>query len=167
MLLLGESMDCIWVQFTEKMVVSCICLISTWLTILFLQILLYSVKYNVWCFFRWCMCPNRFVLPTPNANIVSFTLTNVHPYSLPSILFCRIESIGLLEIHGKFGCLQRKQIILVDNDGVKIKFILWGEQVLLANLFRLTPVLELRIPTWLTVQLWLYPCKSFSVWEAC
>lgn len=49
---------------------------------------------------------------------------------------CRIECIGPLEIHGKFGSLQRKQITLVDEDGVKLKFLLWGEQVLLANLFR-------------------------------
>lgn len=49
---------------------------------------------------------------------------------------CRIESIGPLEIQGTFGRLQMKQITLVDNDGVKLNFLLWGEQVLLANLFR-------------------------------
>lgn len=32
--------------------------------------------------------------------------------------------------------MQRKQINLVDDDDVSSKFILWGEQVLLANLFR-------------------------------
>lgn len=48
----------------------------------------------------------------------------------------RIESIGSLEFYGKSGSLQRKQITLVDDDGVKLKFLLWGEQVLLANLFR-------------------------------
>ncbi|KAJ6848450.1 uncharacterized protein M6B38_274375 [Iris pallida] len=46
----------------------------------------------------------------------------------------RIESIGPLEAQGSFGCSQRKQITLVDNDGGKLKFNLWGEQVLLANL---------------------------------
>lgn len=55
---------------------------------------------------------------------------------ISSFLFCRIESIGSLEFQGRFGSLQRKQITLVDNDGVKLKFVLWGEQVLLANLFR-------------------------------
>lgn len=47
--------------------------------------------------------------------------------------YFRIESIETLE---PFGFTQRKQIILVDNEDVKIKFLLWGEQVLLANLFR-------------------------------
>lgn len=49
---------------------------------------------------------------------------------------CRIESIGSLEIQGTYGSLKRKQITLVDSDGVKLKFLLGGEQVLLANLFR-------------------------------
>lgn len=48
----------------------------------------------------------------------------------------RIEHIGPLEVHGKYGNLQRKQITLVDNDGVRSNFFLWGEQVLIANLFR-------------------------------
>lgn len=46
-------------------------------------------------------------------------------------MFCRIESVGFLEIHGS---LQRKDIILIDNDGYKLKFTLWGDQVILANL---------------------------------
>nr|GLL33313.1 uncharacterized protein LOC109169720 [Ipomoea trifida] len=50
-------------------------------------------------------------------------------------LYVRIESIGALEAQGIFGSLQRKQITLVDN-GVRLKFLLWGEHVLLANLFR-------------------------------
>ncbi|OAY62583.1 hypothetical protein ACMD2_01183, partial [Ananas comosus] len=56
-------------------------------------------------------------------------------YSFSSISADNIkhESIETLE---PFGCTQRKQIILVDNEDVKIKFLLWGEQVLLANLFR-------------------------------
>ncbi|XP_058076610.1 uncharacterized protein LOC131225162 [Magnolia sinica] len=61
-------------------------------------------------------------------------------------LYARIESIGLLETHGKFGCLQRKQITLVDNDGIKLKFLLWGEQVLLANLFSVGSMLALDRP---------------------
>lgn len=48
----------------------------------------------------------------------------------------RIEFIGPLEIQEKYGTLQRKQITLLDNDGFKLTFLLWGEQVLLANLFR-------------------------------
>ena len=54
---------------------------------------------------------------------------------------CRIEKIESLE---PFRCTERKQIVLVDNDDVKMNFILWGEQVLLANLFRSIP-LHLRI----------------------
>lgn len=49
---------------------------------------------------------------------------------------CRIESIGPLEIHEMMNGLRMIQIILVDNDGFKLKFLLWGEQVLLANLLR-------------------------------
>ncbi|GAV70858.1 hypothetical protein CFOL_v3_14356 [Cephalotus follicularis] len=58
-------------------------------------------------------------------------------------LYARIESIGLLENQGK---LKRKQITLVDNDGVRLKFILWGEQVLLANLFSVGSTLALDRP---------------------
>ena len=47
----------------------------------------------------------------------------------------RSEWIRALETQ-KDGNLQRKLIILVDNDGVKLKFLLWGEQVMLSNLFR-------------------------------
>ncbi|KAK9287661.1 hypothetical protein L1049_016098 [Liquidambar formosana] len=61
-------------------------------------------------------------------------------------LYSRIESIGPLEIQGKFGSLQRKQITLVDNDGVKLKFLLWGEQVVLANLFSIGSMLALDRP---------------------
>lgn len=55
---------------------------------------------------------------------------------LSLFLLCRIESIGLVEIQGEYGSVQKREITLVDNDGVKLKFVLWGEQVLLANLFR-------------------------------
>ena len=57
-------------------------------------------------------------------------------FSFLLLIMNRIESIGSLEFYGKSGSLQRKQITLVDDDGVKLKFLLWGEQVLLANLFR-------------------------------
>ncbi|XP_020697697.1 uncharacterized protein LOC110110524 isoform X1 [Dendrobium catenatum] len=61
-------------------------------------------------------------------------------------LFARIESIGSLEVKGALGSLQRKQIILIDNDGVKINFLLWGEQVILANLFSIGCMLALDTP---------------------
>ncbi|KAB1213496.1 hypothetical protein CJ030_MR5G003434 [Morella rubra] len=61
-------------------------------------------------------------------------------------LYARIESIGSLEIQGSSGSLQRKQITLVDNDGVKLEFFLWGEQVLLANLFSVGSMLALDRP---------------------
>lgn len=48
----------------------------------------------------------------------------------------RIDKIESSEIQGTFGSLQRKQITLVDGDEVTLKFFLWGEQTLLANLFR-------------------------------
>nr|DAD38277.1 TPA_asm: hypothetical protein HUJ06_008918 [Nelumbo nucifera] len=60
--------------------------------------------------------------------------------------YARIESIGSLEIQGKFGRLQRKKIMLVDNDGVKLKFLLWGEQVIVANLFSVGSMLALDRP---------------------
>nr|GEW65760.1 hypothetical protein [Tanacetum cinerariifolium] len=61
-------------------------------------------------------------------------------------LYARIESIGSLEIQGKFGSLQRKQIDLVDNDNVRVKFLLWGDQVVLANLFSVGSWLALDRP---------------------
>ncbi|KAL5541968.1 hypothetical protein UlMin_009678 [Ulmus minor] len=61
-------------------------------------------------------------------------------------LYGRIEFIGSLEVHGKFGSLEHKQMTLVDNDGVKIKFLLWGEQILLANLFSIGSMLALDRP---------------------
>lgn len=57
--------------------------------------------------------------------------------------YARIEKIESLE---PFGCTERKQIVLVDTDGGKIKFILWGEQVLLANLFSIGSMLALDNP---------------------
>ncbi|KAI3730112.1 hypothetical protein L6452_18788 [Arctium lappa] len=61
-------------------------------------------------------------------------------------LYARIESIGSLEIQGKFDSLQRKQITLVDNDGFRIKFLLWGDQVVLTNLFSVGSWLALDRP---------------------
>lgn len=52
------------------------------------------------------------------------------------VCFHRIEYIGPLEVHATSGSIQTKKITLIDGDGVKINFLLWGEQVLLANLLR-------------------------------
>lgn len=60
--------------------------------------------------------------------------------------YARIDSIGSLEAQDKLGSLKRKQITLVDNDGVKLKFLLWNEQVILANLFSVGSVLALDKP---------------------
>nr|XP_043608034.1 uncharacterized protein LOC122579848 [Erigeron canadensis] len=61
-------------------------------------------------------------------------------------LYARIESIGSLDVQGKFSSLQRKQITLVDNDNFRIKFLLWGDQVMLANLFSIGSWLALDRP---------------------
>ncbi|KAI5349228.1 hypothetical protein L3X38_002115 [Prunus dulcis] len=58
-------------------------------------------------------------------------------------LYARIEIIGPLEVHGT---LQSKQITLVDNDGVKLQFLLWGDQVVLANLLSVGSMLALDRP---------------------
>ncbi|KAJ1383270.1 Nucleic acid-binding, OB-fold [Sesbania bispinosa] len=61
-------------------------------------------------------------------------------------LYARIESIESAEIQGSFGPLQRQQITLVDGDGVALKFLLWGEQTILANLFSVGSMLALDKP---------------------
>ncbi|KAK2990244.1 hypothetical protein RJ640_014696 [Escallonia rubra] len=61
-------------------------------------------------------------------------------------LFARIESIGSLEVQGKHDSLQRKQVTLIDNDGVRLKFLLWGDQVVLANLFSVGSMLAMDRP---------------------
>ncbi|TYH04134.1 hypothetical protein ES288_A09G275000v1 [Gossypium darwinii] len=61
-------------------------------------------------------------------------------------LYARIESISSLEILEQCGGLQRKQITLVDNDGVKLRFLLWNEQVILANLISVGSMLALDRP---------------------
>ncbi|XP_059280771.1 uncharacterized protein LOC132034439 [Lycium ferocissimum] len=75
----------------------------------------------------------------------SISLDAVHQgvfYSLRA----RIESITSMEVQGKYGSLQRKQINLVDEYDVYSKFLLWGEQVLLANLFSVGSTLALDRP---------------------
>ncbi|KMT16257.1 hypothetical protein BVRB_3g054110 [Beta vulgaris subsp. vulgaris] len=61
-------------------------------------------------------------------------------------LYARIESVGPLEILEKFGGTQRKQIRLVDNDSSKMNLLLWGEQVVLANLFSVGSMLAIDQP---------------------
>ncbi|KDP27922.1 hypothetical protein JCGZ_19002 [Jatropha curcas] len=61
-------------------------------------------------------------------------------------LYARIESIDSMEVEGLSGNVQRKQITLVDNDGIQLKFLLWGEQVVLANLFSIGSMLALDSP---------------------
>ncbi|KAK4265900.1 hypothetical protein QN277_026890 [Acacia crassicarpa] len=61
-------------------------------------------------------------------------------------LYARIESIGSVETHGVFGNVQRKQITLVDDNNVKLQFLLWGEQTVLSNLFRVGSMLALDKP---------------------
>ncbi|KAJ8445698.1 hypothetical protein Cgig2_026025 [Carnegiea gigantea] len=61
-------------------------------------------------------------------------------------LYARIKSIGPLEILDDRGGVQRKQIRLVDNDGTEMYFLLWGEQVVLANLFSLGSMLAIYRP---------------------
>ncbi|KAK7387995.1 hypothetical protein VNO78_22794 [Psophocarpus tetragonolobus] len=61
-------------------------------------------------------------------------------------LYARIEKIESSEIQGKFEIVQRKEITLVDGDGVILKFFLWGEQILLANLFRVGSMLAVDKP---------------------
>lgn len=61
-------------------------------------------------------------------------------------LYARIESIGPLESELKFSTAHRRQIALVDADGVKLKFILWGDQVIVANLMSVGSMLGLERP---------------------
>ncbi|KAF7852035.1 hypothetical protein BT93_L1127 [Corymbia citriodora subsp. variegata] len=61
-------------------------------------------------------------------------------------LYARIEAIGPVEIQGNSSSLQRRNITLVDNDGSKLKFLLWGEQIILANLFSVGSMIALDRP---------------------
>lgn len=71
-----------------------------------------------------------------DVSTVCWHVTSQQLCNLLSSFMCRIELIGPLEVQGKFGTLQRKQITLVDDDGAKLQFLLWGDQVVLANLLR-------------------------------
>ncbi|XP_030539964.1 uncharacterized protein LOC115747807 isoform X2 [Rhodamnia argentea] len=61
-------------------------------------------------------------------------------------LYARIETIGPVEIQGNSSSLQRQKITLVDNDGSKLKFLLWGDQIILANLFSIGSMIALDRP---------------------
>ncbi|XP_022760697.1 uncharacterized protein LOC111306929 isoform X2 [Durio zibethinus] len=88
---------------------------------------------------------DAFVLP--GTNIYMLTLGDYWSSNTINLyLHRRIESIGSLEILGQCGSLQRKQITLVDNDGVKLRFLLWNEQVILSNLFSVGSMLALDRP---------------------
>ncbi|KAF8708675.1 hypothetical protein HU200_030057 [Digitaria exilis] len=63
----------------------------------------------------------------------SSMISEENRHNVPYSFYARIEKIESLE---PFRCTERKQIVLVDSDDTKMGFILWGEQVLLANLFR-------------------------------
>ncbi|KAJ4839551.1 hypothetical protein Tsubulata_042787 [Turnera subulata] len=60
-------------------------------------------------------------------------------------LYAKVESIKSMDFEAISGTVQRKQITLVDN-GTKLEFLLWGEQVLLANLFSVGSMLALDRP---------------------
>ncbi|KAL5059250.1 hypothetical protein RYX36_030854 [Vicia faba] len=77
--------------------------------------------------------------------MVFFPFTRKHALTSFFIDY-RIENIESAEIRGNFGTSQRKQITLVDGDGVALNFFLWSEQVLLANLFRVGCMLALDKP---------------------
>ncbi|KAJ8767451.1 hypothetical protein K2173_017495 [Erythroxylum novogranatense] len=61
-------------------------------------------------------------------------------------LYARIEAIESMEVQGTSGSIKQKQITLIDNNGTKLKFLLWGEQVHLANLFSVGSMLGLDRP---------------------
>ncbi|KAK9665130.1 hypothetical protein RND81_14G092600 [Saponaria officinalis] len=61
-------------------------------------------------------------------------------------LYARIESIGNVENLEKCGGIKRIQITLVDNDGVRMNFLLWGEQVMLANVLSIGSMLAIDRP---------------------
>ncbi|CAM8889549.1 unnamed protein product [Rhodiola kirilowii] len=61
-------------------------------------------------------------------------------------LYTRIECIDALDSQGKFGDIPRKKISLVDNDGARLNFYLWGDQIVLANLFSIGSMLAIDRP---------------------
>nr|CAB3497577.1 unnamed protein product [Digitaria exilis] len=73
----------------------------------------------------------------------SSMISEENRHNVPYSFYARIEKIESLE---PFRCTERKQIVLVDSDDTKMGFILWGEQVLLANLFSVGSMLALDRP---------------------
>ncbi|XP_051125558.1 uncharacterized protein LOC127247647 [Andrographis paniculata] len=61
-------------------------------------------------------------------------------------LYARIDYIGPLEVQGKHGSVKRKQVTLVDMGGMRLNFLLWGEQVQVANLFSVGSMLAIDKP---------------------
>ncbi|KAF7837720.1 nucleic acid-binding-like protein [Senna tora] len=51
-----------------------------------------------------------------------------------------------LTFHVNIRAAMKKQITLVDGDGAKLQFLLWGEQTILSNLFRVGSMLALDKP---------------------
>ncbi|KAL8153669.1 hypothetical protein V2J09_011429 [Rumex salicifolius] len=62
------------------------------------------------------------------------------------LLYARIDSIGLVEYVGEFGGTKRLQVNLLDNDGMPLKFVLWGEQTILASLLSVRSMLAIDGP---------------------
>ncbi|KAJ4795392.1 Nucleic acid-binding proteins superfamily [Rhynchospora pubera] len=81
------------------------------------------------------------------AQFCTYSFSSISPIDLKNCTFysfyARIESINSLE---NLGNIQRKLITLIDNEGSKMKFLLWGEQVLLANFFSVGSMLALDTP---------------------
>ncbi|XP_078148697.1 nucleic acid-binding proteins superfamily [Carex rostrata] len=81
------------------------------------------------------------------AQFCTYSFSSISPSDVKSgtcySFYARIESIESLE---NLGNIQRKEITLIDNEGWKMKFLLWGEQVLLANLFSVGSMLALDTP---------------------
>eukprot|EP01018_Ginkgo_biloba_P008931 Gb_12457 [translate_table: standard] len=48
----------------------------------------------------------------------------------------QVEKVGGVEVQGQSGHLKRRQILIADSEGTILEFVLWDEQILLANLFR-------------------------------
>ncbi|KZV43379.1 hypothetical protein F511_21971 [Dorcoceras hygrometricum] len=61
-------------------------------------------------------------------------------------LYARIEHIGSLETQGTSVIVQKKQITLVDNDDMRLTFILWGEQTAIAHLLSVGSMLAIDKP---------------------
>ncbi|PNY08563.1 hypothetical protein L195_g005090 [Trifolium pratense] len=70
------------------------------------------------------------------------------PDSFSSISLDGVNKGDSYSLYARFGTSQRKEITLVDGDGdgVTLKFFLWGEQIILATLFRVGSMLALDKP---------------------